>query len=114
MLVVFQIAESAAVDFEVAIGKVKEVLAKSEKPERKQQAAHWKLLKVSEPQNGVLTYFFFLDEVVKGVSYDPFKILGEALPPEEVGSLFAKVSPGIKGISAAPLAMIVNMAGGGG
>ncbi len=28
------------------MGKVKEVLAKSDKPERRQQAAQWKLLKV--------------------------------------------------------------------
>ena len=36
-------------DFEMVLGKLKEALAKSEKPERKQQAAGWKVLKASEP-----------------------------------------------------------------
>jgi len=113
MLVIIRVAESASIDFEVTMGKVKEVLAKSDKPERKQQAAHWKLLKATMPQDGVLNYFFVLEEVAKGLSYDPFKILGEALPPEEVKALFDKVGPGLRGISAAPLAPIVSMGGGG-
>lgn len=112
LLVIFQVAETHATDFEVTMGKVKEVLAKSDKAERKQQAAHWKLLKITTPQNGILTYFFLLDEVAKGVSYDPFKILGEGLPPEEVRGLYEKVGPGLKGVSAAPMAPIVNMGGG--
>ena len=48
---------------------------------------------------------------MKGATYDPFKILGEGLPPEEVGALFQKVGPGLKGISAAPLDLVVNMGG---
>jgi len=109
MLVSVRVAEAYTTEFEVTMGKVKEVLAKSDKPERKQQAAQWKLLKVGTPQDGVVTYFFLLEQVVKGATYDPFKILGEGLPPEEVGALFQKVGPGLKGISAAPLDLIVNM-----
>ena len=113
MLVIFQIAETSGTDFEVVMGKVKDVLARSDKPERRRQAEHWRLLKVEQPQNGVLTYFFLLDQVVKGASYDPFKILGEGLPPEEVGALYEKIKPGLKGISAAPLGLLVSMGGGG-
>ncbi|HXT70866.1 MAG TPA: hypothetical protein VN700_13985 [Vicinamibacterales bacterium] len=113
MLVVIRVAEATAVDFEVTMGKVKEVLAKSDKPERRRQAAGWKLLKSPEPQDGLISFFFVLDKVEKGVSYDPFKILGEGLPPDEVGALFQKVVPGLKGISATPLAPIVSMGGGG-
>ena len=112
MLVVIRVAEAASVDFEVTMGKVKEVLAKSDKPERKRQAESWKVLKASEPQEGVLNFFFLLEKVEKGVSYDPFKILGEALPPDEVRVLFEKVGPGLRGISAAPLGPIVKMGGG--
>lgn len=111
MLVSVRVAESFATEFEVTMGKVKEVLAKSDKPERRQQAAQWKLLKVGTPQDGIITYFFLLDRVVKGATYDPFKILGEGLPPEEVGALFQKVGPGLKGITAAPLDLVVNMGG---
>ena len=35
-------------DFEMVMGKVKEALAKSEKPERKQQAAGWKVFRAVE------------------------------------------------------------------
>jgi hypothetical protein len=113
LLVFFQVAVDSAVDFEVTMGKVKEVLAKSDKPERRKQAEHWKLMKSASPQDGMVTFFFLLDEVVKGVSYDPFKILGEGLPPAEVKALFDKLAPGLKGISAAPLGPIISMGGGG-
>jgi len=112
MLVIIRVAEASAVDFEVTMGKVKEVLAQSDKPERKRQAEHWKLTKATDPQDGVINFFFVLEQVEKGVSYDPFKILGEGLPPEEVRALFEKVGPGRRGISAAPLGPIVSMGGG--
>src|SRR5688572_3876560 len=108
LLVSFQVDEAFGTEFEVTMGRVKEVLAKSDKPERRRQAEHWKLLKVG-PANGVLTYFFLLDEVAKGVTYDPFKILSEGLPPAEVGELFKKVGPGLKGINAAPITLYVDM-----
>ena len=111
MLVSVRVAEAYATDFEVTMGKVKEVLARSDKPERKQQAAHWKLLKVGAPQDGIVTYFYLLERVVKGATYDPFKILAEGLPPDQVGALFQKVGPGLKGVSAAPLDLVVNMGG---
>ena len=112
MLVIIRVAEASAVDFEVTMGKVKEVLAQSDKPERKRQAANWKLTKATDPQDGILNFFFVIEQVEKGVSYDPFKILGEGLPPEEVRALFEKVGPGLRGISAAPLGPIVRMGGG--
>src|SRR5262245_30897741 len=113
MLIAFSIAESSAADFEGVMEKVKEVLAKSEKPERKQQAQHWKVLRLEAAQNGILTYFCYIDQVVKGASYDPFKILAEGMPPEEVRKLYEKLAPGLKGINLAPLAKIIDMSGGG-
>lgn len=112
MLVIVRVAEASAVDFEVTMGKVKEVLAASDKPERKRQAAGWKLTKGTDAQDGVITFFFILDKVEKGASYDPFKILGEGLPAAEVKALFDKVGPGLRGISAAPLGPLVGMGGG--
>ncbi len=38
-----------AADFEMLVAKLKEALAKSEKPERKAQAAAWKLFKAADP-----------------------------------------------------------------
>jgi len=112
MLVAFTVAEGSAPDFEAVLAKVREVLAKSDKPERKQQAAHWKILKVDGAQAGEMTYFFLIDQVVKGATYDPFKILAEGLPPDEVRKLYEKISTGVKGIRTAPLAKIMDMGGG--
>ena len=36
-------------DFEAVIAKLKEALQKSDKPERKQQAASWKVFKSADP-----------------------------------------------------------------
>jgi len=113
MIVAFSIAESSAADFEAVMEKVKEVLAKSEKPERKQQAQHWKVLRIEAAQGGVLTYFCYIDQVVKGATYDLFKILGEGMPPEEVRKLYEKLAPGVKGINLVPLAKIIDMGSGG-
>lgn len=112
ILVSFTIAEGSAADFEAVMAKVKEVLSKSEKPERKAQAAHWKVIKLEGPPGADLTYFFLIDQVVKGASYDPFKILAEGLAPDEVRKLYDKVSTGVKGIRTAPLGKIVDMGGG--
>ena len=51
-------------DFETAMGRVKEALMKSEKPERKQQGAGWKLFKaVVSPQGQI--YVLLADPSVK-------------------------------------------------
>ena len=70
-------------DFEMVLGKVKEALAKSEKPERKEQAAGWKVFKATEPgPNGAVIYVFFMDPVAKGAEYSVGNILVEAFGAE--------------------------------
>ena len=70
-------------DFEMALGKVKDALAKSEKPERKQQAAGWKVFKAAEPgPNGAVIYVFLMDPVAKGAEYSVGNILVEAFGAE--------------------------------
>jgi hypothetical protein len=110
-LIFFQVAETSAPDFETVMTKVKEVLAKSTKPERQAQAATWKLLKAESAQAGTWTYINLLNPSVKDVSYDPFKILAEGLPPEEVGALYEKVKVGLKNISIVPLQVALEMKG---
>jgi hypothetical protein len=76
-------------DFEMVMGKVKEALAKSEKPERKQQAAGWKVFRANEaPPNGVI-YMLITDPVAKGTDYSLQTILTEGFGPTE-GYNFAK------------------------
>src|SRR5437868_4153065 len=65
-------------DFEMILGKVKEALAKSEKPERKQQATGWKVFKATEPgPSGAVIYVFVMDPVSKGAEYSVGNILVE-------------------------------------
>ena len=76
-------------DFEMVMGKVKEALAKSEKPERKQQAAGWKVFRAVEaPANGVI-YMLITDPVAKGTDYSLQTILQEGFGPTD-GYNFAK------------------------
>jgi hypothetical protein len=75
-------------DFEAVMTKLKEALQKSAKPERKQQAASWKVFKSPEPaQGGNVLYVFMIDPSVKGADYTVSTILAEAFPAD-VQALF--------------------------
>ena len=69
--------------FESVMAKLKEALAKSEKPERKEQAKSWKVFKSPDPAaGGNALYVFIVDPVVKGADYTVSNILAEAFPTE--------------------------------
>jgi hypothetical protein len=75
-------------DFEAVIGKLKEALQKSTKPERKQQAASWKVFKSPEAaQGGNVLYVFVIDPSVKDADYTVSTILAEAFP-QDVQTLY--------------------------
>jgi hypothetical protein len=75
-------------DFEAVMAKLKQALQKSEKPERKQQAASWKIFKSPEPaQNGNVLYVFIIDPAVKNADYTVSTALAEAFP-QEVQTLY--------------------------
>ena len=70
-------------DFEMLVAKLKEALAKSEKPERKQQAAGWKLFKAAEPgAGGAIMYVSVIDPAVKDADYYIPLIIADAFPAE--------------------------------
>jgi hypothetical protein len=70
-------------DFEATITRLKEALAKSDKPERKKQAAGWKVFKASEPgPNGSVIYVSLMDPTVPGADYSVSDILAEVFPAE--------------------------------
>jgi hypothetical protein len=80
-------------DFEMVMGKLKEALAKSEKPERKAQAAGWKYFKATEPgPNGAVIYVFVMDPVAKGAEYSVGNILVEVLGATEGQALYKTYS----------------------
>ena len=77
-------------DFEATMGKLREALQKSDKPERKQQAASWKVMRAAEPgPNGSVLYLFVIDPAVKGADYTVSTILAEAFP-DEVQALYKR------------------------
>jgi hypothetical protein len=77
-------------DFEQIMTRVREGLMKSEKPERKQQAAGWKVVKGATPlKDGSVVYTHVIHPVVKGADYTIMSILYEANPdPMEQRKLF--------------------------
>jgi hypothetical protein len=99
-------------DFELVMNKLKEALAKSPDPKRRQQAASWKVFKGMEPaQGGNVLYIFFADPAMKDVDYTVTKILSEAFP-SEVQDLYKKyVESYAGGQSLANFQLLVNMAG---
>jgi hypothetical protein len=112
-LLLFLTVQPAGIEaFETTMKGVKDALAKSEKAERKNQAAHWQVFK-SPQAGGVVIYFWQLDNVSKDVSYNPFLILGEGgMKPEDVKVLFDKVNPNIA-INLMAVSHLIDMKGGG-
>jgi hypothetical protein len=79
-------------DFEQIMKDVQAALMKSEKPERKQQAAGWKVVKSATPlKDGNIVYMHVLDPVVKDADYTILTILYEANPdPAAQRAIFEK------------------------
>jgi hypothetical protein len=66
-------------------------MMKSEDPQRKQQAASWKVFKSPDPAaGGNSLYVFVIDPAVPGADYTVSTILAEAFPAAEVNELFKK------------------------
>jgi hypothetical protein len=76
--------------FEAVMAKVREALLKSEKPERKAQAAGWKVVKDVAPlKDGNIRYTHIINPVVKGADYTIVAILYEGFTdPAEQRALY--------------------------
>jgi hypothetical protein len=77
-------------DFEEVIAKLKEALAKSDKPGRREQARGWRVFRSPDPAGGNVLYVFVIDPSVKDADYNVSTIIAEAFPPEEVNALYQK------------------------
>lgn len=97
-------------DFEMVMGKVKEALAKSEKPERKEQAAGWKIFKTDLPgPGGAITYFAIVDPVVKGNDYNMRQILTEAFGVADTNTIYRALAESVSGQTLVALTLSVGM-----
>ena len=98
-----------AADFEMVIGRLKDALAKSDKPERKQQAAGWKMFKSTDASpTGSVIYVSIIDPVVKGADYTVTKILNEAFPTE-VQALYKAYSEAYVSLTPINLSLLKDM-----
>jgi hypothetical protein len=70
-------------DFEKIIAKLHEGLNKSDKPERKQQAAGWKVMRLAKPlPDSNIAYVHIINPVVPGADYTVMQALYEMYPEE--------------------------------
>ena len=97
-------------DFESVMARVKEALAKSSDPKRKQMALSWRVFKGLEAgPGGNLVYIFWFDPPVKDQDYQITAILGEAFP-NELQDLWSKFTQCfVSGQTMLNLQQVVNM-----
>lgn len=105
-MLTFYIKADKAEDFEKVMAKLHDALTHSDKPERKQQAAGWKLYKAAEPgPNGTVLYINLISPVLKGADYTISKILAEVFP-QEVQELFPLYRDAFAGLARAELTVL--------
>jgi hypothetical protein len=82
-LIFFPVKPDKTADFEAIMAKLKEALASSEDPVRREQATGWRVFKAVEPgPNNTALYVFLIDPAVKGGDYAFWKTLYDAFPAE--------------------------------
>lgn len=96
-------------DFEAVMAKLKEALEKSDKPERKQQAAGWKVFKSADPAGANTLYVFVIDPAVKGADYQVSNIIAEAFPTEANELLKKYAEAYAQGMNILNLSLLQNL-----
>jgi hypothetical protein len=72
-----------AADFEQVMAKMRSALLKSADPARRQQAAGWKVMRMTQPLgDGMIGYVHIVHPVVKDADYTIMQTLYEAFPDE--------------------------------
>lgn len=83
VLITMLIKEAETASFEKVLEKLKESLAKSEKPERRQQAAGWEVLKATQGDGkGNAIYVMVINKPVPNQEYDITMLIAEVFPVE--------------------------------
>ena len=79
-------------DFEMVMAKLKEALQKSDKPERKEQAAGWKGFKSADPgaPTANVLCVYFIAPSVKTADYQVSNIIAEGFPAAEANEILKK------------------------
>ncbi|MGQ0734079.1 MAG: hypothetical protein ACT4QD_10520 [Acidobacteriota bacterium] len=107
-LITILIKPDKTADFEVVLAKLKEALAKSEKPQRKSQAEGWKVFKSTQMAQGNAVYIMRIDPVLKGEEYDISRLIAEVFPIE-VQEVFEKYKSAFAGRAITTLTKLMDM-----
>jgi hypothetical protein len=107
-------------DFEAAMSKLKEALAKTDKEDLKKLADGWRVFKVAEsavpnpanPGNPVI-YLWVIEPAAVGSAYDPGKVIYDAFPRAEADEIFNKLKDCYATLQRWTLEKIVEMKSGG-
>ena len=97
-------------DFENVVHKLKEALQKSDKPQRKEQAATWKVFKSPDPAaGGNVLYVFVIDPSVKGADYNVIQLLVEGFSNAEVQTLYTQYAGALASQNIVNLALVADL-----
>ena len=109
-LLINYVKPDKAADFEMVMGKVKEALAKSDKPGRKAQAEGWKIFKTDLPgPSGAVTYFAIVDPVIKGNDYNMRQILTEAFGVADTNTIYKTLADSVAGQQLVAMTLSLSM-----
>jgi hypothetical protein len=82
-ILLVQVKPDQASAFEEMIGKIKSGLAKSDKPDLKQQVNSWKVYRANEPMAGNTLFVVVIDPAMPNTEYQFLQVLNNTLTPEE-------------------------------
>ena len=77
----FYVKPERTADFEAVVGRLVDVLDRTDDPARRQQAASWRIYKADVTRDAAI-YLFVIDPAVAGADYDPVKLLSEGAPAD--------------------------------
>jgi hypothetical protein len=98
-------------DFEKVMTRLRDALTQSDDPQRKQQAAGWRVMKISKPMpDGNIAYVHIIHPVVAGADYTIMKTLYKAFPDESKALYESYRGAFDKNLSLATGSIVVDMA----
>ena len=107
-LIYVQIKPDKIADYEAVIGKLKDALRTTDKPELKQAAMGWRIFKSDAPANGSTLYIHFIDPPAPTADYTVMKILYDAFPAEST-NIYNQYRDAFVGQSAVKLSLVANL-----
>ena len=99
-------------DFERVLARLRDALLKSDKPERRQQAQGWTVLRLMTPlPDGNVAYVHDVRPVVPGADYSVMRILYEAFPDERQALYELYRGAFVKNVALATGSVVVDIHG---